>query len=163
MTRRIALALAVLVAVGGCSTTSVVATAVPEGPATQAPATPVPPTPIIIYVTPTPLVTIAPTAAPTPSPVPTAAPTPIAFVGAGMSKTKPFVTTSGHFSVAYALGCDGFFAASIYTTAGESVDHFGSVIGNKVSGSTEEYLKPGSYYFDVSAGCPWTLTVTEES
>jgi hypothetical protein len=90
---------------------------------------------------------------------PTALLAPLAFSGATDKKTTAF-TVSGTLRVSYTVSSDTNFIVDLNQTDGTSVASVANLIGSaKVT--TWIYGATGPVYLDVTAGGPWTITVTE--
>ncbi len=122
------------------------------------------PTPEIVYVTV--LVTLSPgqVAVAPPTAIPTAVPTtatstPLTIQG-NSDDVRSF-TTSGDGIRIFAMSYSGEknFAIWLEDSQGNKLDLLANEIGS-YTGKKSERLGPGTYYLDVTASGPWTVTVT---
>lgn len=93
---------------------------------------------------------------------------PVMLAGNGIQQTAPLQLDGGIYVVRWTAtpgdGQRAYFGALFYAT--EQTDIYRDLIGgalvesNPISGESYIYgVTPGTYFFRVSASCPWTMTI----
>jgi hypothetical protein len=111
------------------------------------------PTPQIVYVT-----VYATPNTPTAVPTPTASKT-TTFQGSGDDVQSFTATGDGIRIFAMSYSGEHNFAVILKDSQGNEIDLLANEIGS-YSGKKSERLGPGTYYLDVTASGPWSVTLT---
>ena len=115
---------------------------------------------VTVYVTPNPTEQVAPVATTTP----TAVPTPVqskttTFQGTGDDVQSFTANGDGIRIFTMSYSGSGNFAIWLKDSQGNEIDLLANEIGS-YSGKKSNRLGPGTYYLDVTASGPWSVTLT---